>query len=61
MIGLMCNSGSVEFFLHGEYVLWEVTAVLGNGCGIQGKNYVAWLQGSTMPVEVHYRNLILGI
>ena len=24
-------------------VLSEVTAILGNGCGIQGQNYVAWL------------------
>ena len=23
---------------------WEVAAILGNGCGIQGQNYVAWLQ-----------------
>ena len=42
-------------------VLWEVTAILGNGCGIQGQKYVAWLQGSEIPVEFHYRNLISGI
>ena len=41
--------------------LWEVTAVLRNGCGIQGQKYVAWLQGSEIPVESHYRNLISGI
>ena len=42
-------------------VLWEVTAILGNGCGIQGQKYVAWLQGSEMPVGFHDRNLISGI
>ena len=42
-------------------VLWGVTAILGNGCGIQGNNYVAWLQGSKIQVGFHYRNLILGI
>ena len=29
---------------------WEVAAILGNGCGVQGQNYVAWLQGSKMSV-----------
>ena len=29
---------------------WEVAAILGNGCGVRGKNYVAWLQGSKMLV-----------
>ena len=42
-------------------VLWEVTAVLGNFCGIQGQKYVAWLQGSEILVGFHYRNLISGI
>ena len=42
-------------------VLSEVTAILGNGCGIQGQNYVVWLHGSEIPVEFHYRNLISGI
>ena len=42
-------------------VLWEVNAILGNGCEIQRQNYVAWLQGSEMPVGFHYRNLILGV
>ena len=42
-------------------VLWEVTAILGNGCGIQGQKYVAWLQGSEIPVGFHYRNLISGV
>ena len=40
-------------------VLWEVAAILGNGCGIQGQNYyVVWLQGSKMPVGFHYKKLI---
>ena len=42
-------------------VLWEVTAILGNGCGIQGHKYVAWLQGSEIPVGFQYRNLISSI
>ena len=25
---------------------WEVAAILGNGCGVQGQNCVAWLHGS---------------
>ena len=29
---------------------WEVAAILGNGCGVQGQTYVAWLQGSKMSV-----------
>ena len=29
---------------------WEVAAILGNGCGVQGQNYVAWLQRSKMSV-----------
>ena len=42
-------------------VLWEVGAILGNGYGIQGQNYVTLLQGSRMPTGFHSRNLILGI
>ena len=29
---------------------WKVVAILENGCGVQGQNYVAWLQGSKMSV-----------
>ena len=47
-------------FLHGMVlVLWEVTAILGNRCGIQEQTCVAWLQGSKVPVGFHYGNLIL--
>ena len=42
-------------------VLWVVTAFLGNGCGIQELKYVAWFQGSEIPVGIRYRNLISGI
>ena len=34
-------------------VLWEVTAILGNGCEIEGQKYVASLQGSEIPVEFY--------
>ena len=33
--------------------------ILGNGCGIQGQNYVELLQGSGMTAGYHYRNWIL--
>ena len=41
-------------------VLWEVTAFLGDGSGIQRQKYVVWLQGSEIPVGFYYRNFILG-
>ena len=48
--------------MHGMVlVLWEVEAILGNGYGIQGQNYVAFIQGSGMPAGFLSRNLILGI
>ena len=42
-------------------VVWEIGAILGNGYGFQGQNYVALLQGSEMTAGFHYRNWILGI
>ena len=39
-------------------VLLEVAAILGNGCGIQGQNYVAWVQESKTPVGFHHKSLI---
>ena len=46
--------------MHGMVlVLWEAAAILGNGCGIQGQNYNALLQGSETTAGYHYRNLIL--
>ena len=56
----MRNDGSVDVFLHGQngLVLWEVAAILRNGRGIHGQNYIAWLQGTKMPVGFHCKNLI---
>ena len=60
MIGLIHNDGSVDVFcmVSMVLVLWEAAAILENGFRIQGQNYVAWLQGSKMPVGFHYKNLI---
>ena len=47
MIGL--NGVSVDGFLRKVsmvLVLWEVRAILGNGYGIQGENYVALFLGN---------------
>ena len=46
MIGLMVVL--LKFFCDGEYGFStvEVGDILGNGCGIQGKNYIALLQES---------------
>ena len=37
MIGLIRNGGSVDFFC----MMSMINAILGNGCVIQGQNYVA--------------------
>ena len=39
MIGLMCNDGSVDIFLHGQYGFSSVgrCCYYGDGCGIQGQ------------------------
>ena len=42
-------------------LLWKVDAILGNGYGIYGQNYVALLQGSEISTGFHYRVVILGI
>ena len=57
------NGGSVDvFFTYGMVlVLWRVSLILGNVYRIQGQNYVALLQGSTMSAMLHSSNLILGI
>ena len=39
----------------------EFGAILWNGYGIRGENYVSLLQGSEMSAEFHYRDLILYI
>ena len=53
MIGL--NGGSV---MHGEYGFSSVRtgAILGNGCGIQGQDYVPLVQGSEITAGFRYRN-----
>ena len=53
----------LTFFGDGEYGFSTVGvgAILGNGCGIQGKNYVELLQGSEMTAGFHNMNWILGI
>ena len=51
------NDCSVDAFLRMEsmaLVLWAVGAILGNGYGIQGQNYVALLLGSEMSAGFHY-------
>ena len=42
-------------------VLWGIGAILENGYGSQGQNYVALLQGSKMSAGFYCKNLILGI
>ena len=52
----------LAFFTHGMVlVLWGDGAILGNGYGIQGQNYVEMFQRSEMQAGFHYWNLILGI
>ena len=53
----------LTLFSGGEYGFSNtgVGAILGNGCGIQGHNYVKLLQGSEMTAGFHYRNCILRI
>ena len=60
MIGLICNNGSVDVFcmVSMVLVLWEIAAILGNGCGIERQNYFPWLQGSKIPVGFQHKNLI---
>ena len=41
-------------------IFWGVSLILGNRYGLQEQNYVALLQGSEMPVGLHFRNLIKG-
>ena len=42
-------------------VRWGVDAILGNGYGILGQNYVALFQQSEKSAGFHSRNLILSI
>ena len=45
-------------FMHGEYGFSSVRtgAILGNGCGIQGQDYVPLVQGSEITAGFRYRN-----
>ena len=53
----------LTFFGSGEHGFSArgVGAILRNGCGIQGQNYVTLLHGSKMTAGFHYRNWILCI
>ena len=57
------NGASADVFCDGEYGFSTVGVgtILGNGCGIQGQNYAALLQGSEMTASFHYRSGILCI
>ena len=53
------SGGSLDVFQHMVKVvsvLWGVGAVLGDGHGIEGENYVALLPGNKMSAWCHYRN-----
>ena len=55
------NQIEKENWENGEYDFStvEIGAILGNGCAIQGKKYVALLQGSETTTGFHYRSCIL--
>ena len=57
MIGLVMMV-LLTFFWDGEYGFSTVAvgAILGNGYGIQGQNYVALLQGSGITAGFHHRS-----
>ena len=59
MIGMMRNGSSVDVFLHGEYGSSSMGSCYYSRVWVW--NYIAWLQGSKIPVGFHYRNLMLGI
>ena len=61
MIGLMVVL--LTSLAGGEYgfSVAGVGVILGNGCGIQGQNYVTIFQGNEMTAEFHYRSWILCI
>ena len=56
MIGLMVVLLTV--LRYGEYgfSIVGVVAVLANGCGIQGQNYVVLIQENEMTAGFHYMN-----
>ena len=57
-------SGSVDVFwrdVEYGFSTVEVGAILGNGCRIQGQNYVALLHGCEVTAGFHCKDWILGI
>ena len=61
MIGLMWFCWRFLRMVSMVLVIWRVGAILGNGCGTQGQNYVALFAKSKNSAVFHYRNWILGI
>ena len=57
MIGLVMMV-LLTFFWDGQYGFSTVAvgAILGNGYGIQGQNYVSLLQGSGITAGFHHRS-----
>ena len=57
------DGGSADVFSNREYGFSTVGvgAILGNGYGIQGQNYVALLQGSERAAGFHRRSWILCV
>ena len=53
----------LTFFWGGEYGFSTVGVgvILGNGCGIQGQNYVALLQGSKATAGFYYSSWVVCI
>ena len=58
VIGLMVVLLTLFFSWWVWFYLWSVDAILGNGCGVEGQNYVVLLQGCTVYAEFRYRDLI---
>ena len=57
------DGSSVDVFLNGNFGFTSmgVDAILRNGCGTYGQNYVVLLQESEVTAGYHYRGFILGI
>ena len=63
IIGLVMMVLPLTYFWDGEYRFSTagIGAILGNGCGIQGQDYVALLQGIETTAGFHHRSYILCI
>ena len=57
------NGGSIDIFWDGECDFSTVGfgVILGNGCGIQGQNYVALLPGTKATAGFHYSSWVVCI